>query len=107
MKELEDELKEELRSNVYQSFSGETMNYIRERERKVRIAISLFLLIICTVGFAFIPFEQLTFDNIPFLDVTININKIYVVSAISLTLIFFFDVLLRSLIAPKTLLDKY
>ena len=107
MNDIDNKLKEELRTNVNQRFSGETMNYIRERERKVRLTISLFLLTICSIGFAFIPFEQLTFDNIPFLDFTITINKIYVVSAISLILIFFFDILLRSLIAPKTLLDKY
>jgi len=107
MNELDNKLKEELKTNVNQSFSHETMNYIRERERKIRLTISLFLLSICSVGFAFIPFEQLTFNNIPFLDFTITINKIYVVSAISLILIFFFDILLRSLIAPKTLLDKY
>jgi hypothetical protein len=107
MNELDDKLKEELNTNVNQGFSNETMNYIRERERKVRVTISLFLLILCTVGFAFVPIEQLSFNNIPFVDYTITINKIYVFSIISLTIIIFFDVLLRSLIAPKTLLDKY
>lgn len=107
MKDIDNKLKEELYTNVNQSFSHETMNYIRERERKVRLTITLFLLIICSIGFAFIPIEQLTFDNIPFLEKTVTINRIYVFSAISLTLILFFDVLLRSIIAPKTLLDKY
>ena len=107
MKDIDKKLKEELKTNVNQSFSHETMNYIRERERKVRLTITLFLLTICSIGFAFIPIEQLTFNNLPFLEETVTINKIYVFSAISLTLILFFDVLLRSIIAPKTLLDKY
>ena len=107
MDELEKQIKQELKSNVNQSFSQETMTYIRERERKVRLVISLFLLTLCSIGFVFLPIENLEFNNIPFLDYSFTINKIYVFSTISLILIIFFDILLRSLIAPKTLLDKY
>lgn len=101
MDRLEEILKSDLKGKVDNSFTDETMSYIKKKERTKRIALGVLLLIISVFSLPFIPFESLIIQNIPYLDMSIVINKNYVFIAFTFTIVLFFDALFRSFLSSN------
>lgn len=98
MKETEKILRHSLKSEVNNDFTEDTMQYIRNREKRFRIALSIILLAICSVGITFIPFETIRINNLPYIDKSIVIGKVYVFTAFTFAILIFFDTIFRSLV---------
>lgn len=96
MDKLEEILKENLKSKVDNDFNNQTMLYIKRKERMSRIVIGVLLLLISFTAVTFIPFESIVINNIPYVDLSLVINKNYVFVIFTFTLILFFDALFRS-----------
>lgn len=98
MKEIDKILKNSLSSEVDYDFTNDTLLYIRKKEKRFRIALGIILLAICSIGISFIPFESIKIDNIPYIDKSIVIGKVYVFTAFTFAILIFFDTIFRSLL---------
>lgn len=105
MKKIDKTLKNNLKSEVDKDFAEDTMRYIRKRQKQFRIALSLLLLTVCYVAITFIPFESIKIDNLPYIDKTIVIGKLYVFVAFTFAVLLFFDTVFRSLILTNQYVD--
>jgi hypothetical protein len=105
MKEIDKILINNLKSEVDNNFSNDTMLYIKNRRKRFRIGLSLFLLAICSVAITFIPFESIKIDNLPYIDKTFVISKVYVFVVFTFAVLIFFDTIFRSLFMSNQYLD--
>ena len=105
MKEIEKILKNNLKSEVDKDFTNDTLMYIRKREKRFRILLGVILLTICSVAITYIPFESIELSNLPFVDNSIVIGKVYVFIAFTFAILMFFDTLFRSLILTNQYID--
>ncbi len=96
MDKIEEILKVDLESKADNNFTDDTMSFIKRKERTKRIALGVLMLIVAAISLPFIPFESLKIQNIPYLDLSIVINRNYVFIAFTFTIILFFDTLFRS-----------
>ncbi len=101
MDRIEETLKADLKSKVENNFTDDTMAFIKRKERNKRVILSVLLLLIAVVTLPFIPFESLIIEKIPYLDLSIVINKNYVFIAFTFTVILFFDTLFRSFLSSN------
>ena len=101
MDNIEEVLKDNLKSKVDNSFTMDTMAFIKRKERTKRIALGVLLLIVSVISLPFIPFESLIIQNIPYLDLSIVINRNYVFIAFTFTIVLFFDTLFRSFLGTN------
>lgn len=101
MDRLEEILKADLKSKVENNFTNDTMTFIKRKESTKRLALSVLLLLVAVVTLPFIPFETLTINRIPYIDLSIVINKNYVFIAFTFTVILFFDTLFRSFLSTN------
>ena len=99
MDKIEEILKADIKSKVNNNFTSETMSFIKRKERTKRVALSVFLLLVAVVTLPFVPFVSLTIEKIPYLNLSIVINKNYVFIAFTFTIILFFDTLFRSFLS--------
>ncbi|MFA7327480.1 MAG: hypothetical protein WC121_12495 [Candidatus Kapaibacterium sp.] len=101
MKDTDKILKNSLKSEVDQDFTKDTLLYIRNRQMRFRILLSVMLLFLCALIIPYIPFESIVLNNLPYINKVVSVSKLYVFIAFTFTLVIFFDTLLRSILSSN------